>query len=67
MSDWISVRDRLPDRYSYYWIVASDFFTEGSGIAIYDDGEWMPLGRQCTMIVTHWMPIPKPPEDKQDD
>ena len=34
--------------------------TKGITIAEYQDGEWSGYG-----LVTHWMPLPEPPEDKK--
>jgi hypothetical protein len=54
---WISVKDRLPEDASDVLIV----WVDGVSIACYDDG-WNKIG---TMLrsVTHWMPLPNPPEE----
>lgn len=62
MSEWISVKDRLPEKESRYWIVASDFFIGGSGIGIYENNEWLTLRRHHTILVDYWMPVPPPPQ-----
>jgi len=84
MSEWISVKERLPDydqlallwqsefqaqfvgrrRESgvmsplYYWECTSDFFEA-----------WKEIYHPKLMneeVVTHWMPLPKPPEDAKE-
>jgi len=56
MSEWISVEDELPERFGQYlgW--------DGMSVDIewFVDGEWLVGG------VTHWMPLPEPPEDSDE-
>lgn len=57
MSDWISVKERLPER-------AGVYLTYMNGItqtAFYDriEGIWV-VGKN-KLPVTHWMPLPEPP------
>lgn len=72
---WISVKDRLPERKYVDYLVATRLQTYGSkGINVAwlndDNGvwksndEWICDGRE---IVTHWMPLPKPPEENEDE
>ena len=65
MSEWISVEDRLPK------IDSKDvlFYDPGFGVKIgcycglrYDEHEWRDNSSYTN--VTHWMPLPEPPEDK---
>lgn len=76
MSEWISVKDRLPeqtDEYADYIVYIID--DEGNwaiGIAGWDyvlgvgvwrigpDGAMLPDG----MYITHWMPTPEPPKEE---
>ena len=65
MSEWISVKDRLPE--NGYVIAFAEIGCEyligvldeaayvGDGICCYGDGVMM-------MCVTHWMPLPEPPK-----
>lgn len=73
VSDWISVKDRLPERKYVDYLVATRLQTYGSkGINVAwlndDNGvwksndEWICDGRE---IVTHWMPLPEPPRDEE--
>lgn len=80
---WISVKDRLPNDDEYVLVYhAHDFhitvgffeisnvqyYIESDGSKFYtDDGwetqiSWAPKGR-----VTHWMPLPKPPNELLND
>lgn len=75
MSEWISVKDRLPDNSEYNWVLASvqedngyrwipkvmeyresknDWYSEETG--------WL-SNHNGAFIVTHWMPLPKPPKE----
>lgn len=64
MSDWVSVDDRLPDSGEWYLVANSKykhleivFFdgTNGAGIHWLQNGDYLER-------VTHWMPLPEPPE-----
>lgn len=73
--NWISIKDKLPEEGSYTVAILFDepFFgttTSGNkGAAYYDheSGKWIsPItgGRLITIEVhnvTHWMPLPEPP------
>lgn len=64
MSEWISVKDRMPDVGE--WVLT---FSEKALVDIEDfpfdigylrpDGEWRHIGWEYE--VTHWMPLPEPP------
>jgi len=59
MSEWISVKDRLPGDYA---VLVS------GGVAYYADGVWYTVtgftypGVPIRWEVTHWMPLPEPPK-----
>ena len=71
MADWISVNDRLPDKYNRVLMSAVDYESEArQAITIgFRDGDWwwsqetggsdVELG----ITVTHWMPLPEPPKE----
>jgi hypothetical protein len=58
MSDWISVKDRLPDGDADYLI----FWDSGDGEPFMDT-EWYSKSSPFTSCVTHWQPLPPPPAD----
>lgn len=54
---WISVRERLPEDASDVLIAWADGVSE----ACFCDDRWCRDGRML-LWVTHWMPLPNPPE-----
>jgi len=61
MSEWISVKDRLPERIAHYIVWVRE---GGYDFAFLNSKEeWITtLGNQ-TFEVTHWMPLPEPPKE----
>ena len=58
--DWVSVKDKLPEQYTDVIV-----FTKGSTIAVDyvdENGDFYYYGQN----VTHWMPLPEPPESEDD-
>ena len=62
VQEWISVKDRLPDKDKYVWCYSNknggDMFVGYRG---YISGDWMEGGSLHIGDVTHWMPLPQPP------
>ena len=75
MVEWISVKDRLPERKWIDYLVATKLRTDGSrgfNIAWLNDDngvwksndEWICDGRE---IVTHWRPLPPLPKEDENN
>lgn len=68
MSEWISVRDKMPDEFRWVF-VSADFLGDSRGwinIAMWDEGLWKFINGDGGEIdfgkVTHWMDLPDPPK-----
>jgi hypothetical protein len=64
MSEWIDVKDRLPDEVDSYLVYRPDsdppYVT-----SLWEEGEWWPeRGDVALDGITHWMPLPDPPAPK---
>jgi hypothetical protein len=63
MSEWISVKDQMPENRQYVDILVdgryrkTDYEYEGDGV-FYEDNYDITYS---VGSVTHWMPLPKPP------
>jgi hypothetical protein len=61
---WISVKDRLPEKFKPVIVCRED----GKGQPIVeqgykDIGDWWKVYGTRTKHVTHWMPMPEPPKE----
>ena len=74
MSEWISVKDRLPDYMGEVLVIVSgkpheNITLDGAyEIAEYDPVEGWILEmwpEWCSGVVTNWMPLPEPPEEDE--
>ena len=62
---WVSVKDRLPEKYVSVLIAYKDRFgdTSVAGGVVDDQQEWVGIGLSIEPdSVTHWMPLPEAPE-----
>ena len=70
MSEWINVKDRLPNELGYYLVACNKFKYGLANAREYAVMHCNPLeimvhrGFSCDAgtAVTHWMPLPEPPE-----
>ena len=75
MSEWISVKDRLPNYDT--WVIGYTHDQFGSHVEYvdYQTNEnrvstkkaicWWEDTDGCQIEVTHWMPLPEPPEESR--
>ena len=66
MPRWISVDERLPEKNRNYLVYAKikigyGVVLNGQGFERWNGREWL-VPDKCT--VTHWMPLPAPPEEE---
>lgn len=59
---WISVKEKLPENDDNYLVFTSDR-NDAVIATYYGDGEWLEYDlTNLIPLVTHWMPLPEPPE-----
>lgn len=64
-AEWISVEERLPDGNGVFFVSLKESGYENLvyfDVIPYADGEWRNLPDKFT--VSHWMPLPEPPDMK---
>jgi len=57
---WISVDDRLPDDIQDVLVYGSEYKYNNIKTAFYDDG-WKGINSMFLKSITHWQPLPSPP------
>lgn len=64
MEEWISVKDRLPEEKRYVLVWKAD--TEAFAFSMYyaEIGVWVSPGEDV-ISVSHWMPLPSPPNTEE--
>ncbi len=61
MNEWISVKDRLPKEDD--WVIGGNHKRVEFGVWMGDKkGFAIPHFNYMCLQITHWMPLPKPPE-----
>lgn len=70
MSEWISVKDRLPPKdvtKKYLVVVVGDKVYEGKPFVttrFFCNGKFEPFQYLHERYITHWMPLPEPPKEE---
>ena len=67
VQEWISVKDRLPETGGYVVCIAkrNPFSRFMPMVARIEKNGWVnPMTEQYISEVTHWMPLPEPPEEE---
>lgn len=70
MTDWISVKDRRPKGNCLAFSAESDYFFEDYLVGWIEESAESKTGYICISDgevlknVTHWMPLPNPPEER---
>lgn len=64
MQQWISVKDRLPEEFEN--VIAANKRGKAYDIdkAWWNGYRWDRCGKGSYRNVTHWMPLPEPPEEE---
>lgn len=66
---WIPVTERLPDNIDEEVLVCNEGYgKDGTGfatVAVYNGNGWLECWerKQYLACITHWMPLPEPPEE----
>lgn len=67
MTDWISVKDRLPKAKETILAYEAAFDSMSMAFRLPNTEDFINVGDYYTLdAVTHWMPLPKPPEATHD-
>ena len=68
-AQWIPVTERLPEENSIYLVrIVSDTAQKKIGLTRYTHQEgWEAASRKIWYTVTHWMPLPEPPREEEDE
>ena len=68
MSEWISVKDRLPEKpqnclvYYKHWCTEDDYWAIGMASYINEIEAFVGIDSKY-YVITHWMPLPTPPKE----
>ena len=63
-SNWISVKDRLPEKNGRYLVYENGEVYSAEYEKNRPDSEWTDDYEGYFMKVSHWMPLPEPPEEE---
>lgn len=64
MIEWISVKDRLPEKEGAYIVYKTNI--THLFVAIWNGKEWNSfINRTPLKRITHWIPLPEPPQESE--
>ena len=68
---WIPASVRLPENIGLYLVIEKHWLdgSPGTKIAKWNAADWLTAdrkGKEITPRVTHWMPLPEPPEEQNE-
>ena len=71
MSEWISVKDKLPELHEEVLVCNEEYGLSELGfatVAVLDGTDWIETWDRRTEIhyITHWMPLPEPPKEEEE-
>lgn len=68
MSEWISVKDRLPEKTGLYLIYEQKYNPMMETCFYSNCSGWQyGFSDSDAELITHWMPLPEPPEIEDED
>lgn len=67
MSEWVSVKRRMPEDDEYVLVAITGMKSYGYEryvrMDFRRDGRWVSAFDEPIEVVTHWMPLPEPPKE----
>jgi hypothetical protein len=64
MSEWISVKDELPEPNEIYLVHCPSWSDDECAVCLFENGKWYyDHDSEINSYVTHWMPLPEPPKE----
>lgn len=71
MSEWISVKKRLPENHHHVLLYWGEKNKMAVGYRCDDEWQHWPIGSYaadgCLFGITHWMPLPSPPKPEPEN
>ena len=65
-SNWISVKDRLPEHWVWVWAYFGKNIIQYQSRYDADNNKWWCEYDKVPLAPSHWMPLPEPPEAEHE-